>query len=26
MMGQFVVVEKGQHAGRPPLDHAHQGH
>lgn len=26
MMGQFVVVEKGQKAGRPPLEHTHQGH
>ncbi|MFD5784328.1 multicopper oxidase family protein [Streptomyces sp. NPDC126933] len=26
MMGQFVVVEKGQKAGRPAASHAHQGH
>ncbi|MFE7123664.1 multicopper oxidase family protein [Streptomyces sp. NPDC057617] len=26
MMGQFVVVEKGQRAGRPSAVHAHQGH
>ncbi|MFF2522002.1 multicopper oxidase family protein [Streptomyces liangshanensis] len=26
MMGQFVVVEKGQKAGRPPMEHAHRGH
>ncbi|WP_405985084.1 multicopper oxidase family protein [Streptomyces sp. NBC_00872] len=26
MMGQFVVVEKGQRAGRPSAVHTHQGH